>query len=134
MKEQLISFDTAKLSKEKGFNNSIYGYYINQNRWFFNEGENCFYDWDYEIEAEVEFKEATKNLIPRPSQSLLSKWLREEHNIHIEILLSDNQPWDKFYYRIMQIGKYFSLSHDGIYSSSYEESLEIGLQKALELI
>jgi hypothetical protein len=60
--------------------------------------------------------------ISLPEQHQVVEWLRVNHGIHIEILLEENKPWNKFYYRIMKIGQYFSLSHDGIYSETPQEA------------
>lgn len=109
MEESLITFKTNKLAKEKGFN--IEQVIIHS----YNKG-------------------LEESLIKGVSQSLLQKWLREVHSIHIEILLGDDKPYNTFYYRIMKIGKYFPLSHDGIYNESYNETLELALQKSLLLI
>ena len=69
-----------------------------------------------------------------PTQTELQTWLREEHKIHIEIFLDDNSPYTGFYYRVMTIGQYFAISHDGIMYKKYEKALEIGLKEALKLI
>jgi len=92
MTDQLITFETAKLSKEKGFD------LINH----------------------------LKNGLP-PTQSLLQKWLRENHNIHIVIsptmgaiiveLLNPALTWGSIPPQ-----------------KSYEEALEAGLIEALKLI
>ena len=123
--ENLVSFETAKLAKEKGF-------YERSGTWYDkNDGRvNAFFpNCEYDCKALIE-----NRIIFIHSQSLLQRWLREVHKLHVEILLTDNAPYKQYYYRIMEIGKYFSLSHDGVYKDTYEETLEIGLYKALELI
>ena len=71
MEEQLISFETAKLAKEKGF---TYAYE--------------FYDKEGNI---VDFgivggwTDCHDENYAAPTQSLLQKWLREKHDIHFEI-------------------------------------------------
>ncbi len=52
----------------------------------------------------------------------LKEWLRINHGIHIEILLTEDAPYDTFYYRVLKIGQYFTLSHDGIYKNTPQES------------
>ena len=118
MKETLISFETAKLAKKKGFG------------WFgFGECEKFYYP---------PTKELTRNHrgenYPAPTQSLLQKWLREVHEIHINI--------NTFYFE--DLGKYGYEVEDIIHkegwvvmsntAGTYEEALEKGLQKALKLI
>ena len=63
--------------------------------------------------------------ISAPTQSLLQKWLREEHSLHMEIFLSDNSPYTGYYYRVMTIGQYFTTSHDGILSDKFEYALKV---------
>ena len=121
MKEDIISLKTAKLAKEMGFPSINTGL----NKMYTEEGH--FYN-----SVGPTFDESSS--YQAPTQSLLQKWLREEHLIHIEILLSEESPYNMFYYRIMQTGKYFTLSHNGIYKNNYEEVLEKGLQEALKLI
>lgn len=124
MENDLISFETAKTAKEKGFN---FG---------------CTYYYDFsgsigsgrEIVNRINWNKSNDSIYSAPTQSQIQKWLRVVHGIHIEILLEENSPYNKFYYRIMRIGEYFTLSHDGTYSNYYEGILEIAIQKGLMLI
>ncbi len=127
MEDTLISFETAKLAKEKGFN------------------------FIYIIDNEL-----TKHSLI--TQSLLAKWLREVHNIIIDVKLdffnSYNKESIKYYpifYTYSDSKKRFWLYTDYINSdecteeiqdkmpifqkySTWEEALEIGLYQALLLI
>ena len=79
MKESIISFETAKLAKEKGFphRDSITHKAYNVN----GELGNIFkFDKPYTILA--------------PTQVLLQKWLREIHKIHIVINPYQNEFLD----------------------------------------
>jgi hypothetical protein len=66
------------------------------------------------------------------TQSLLQKWLREVHNIHISILLNFS---DKFFsYTITDVNKKIgALSKKDNYKT-YEEALEEALEEGLNLI
>lgn len=136
MKEQLIDFETAKLAKEKGFkHNSI-----------------C-YDGSGEIMENI--NSYTNNYMQRfryeaPTQSLLQKWLREEHGIWVTVIpeFKENHP----YYTLegKQIGrdkynqfqdwhtiKIQNAEHNlEMWHTNYnfEEALEKGLLQALKLI
>lgn len=133
MEEQLISFETAKLAKEKGFkiptevmykgNEKSYGH---NNEWGIDEKR-----------LDGEFPYTNQQWYSIPTQSVLQKWLREVHNIHFEIKpifdVKDNlKP-----YHISVIknpsGKDFEYKIVGSLDT-YEEALEIGLQEALKLI
>ena len=101
MEDTRITFETAKLAKEKGCNleNCTCGGY-----------PDCIcYD-------------------KRISQSLLAKWLREEHNIHLIAYKNINIDGYDWCY----------ITTDGITNinsyKTYEEAYEIGLQEALKLI
>jgi Mg2+/Co2+ transporter CorB len=91
MTDQLISFETAKLAKEKGFNIKHY--------------------WYNDI---------------RPTQSLLQKWLREKHGIHIVIQKYGN-VWS------FEIVTDITYSDDILYFS-FEKALEGALYQALNRI
>ena len=133
MEEQLISFETAKLAKEKGFkiptkvmykgNEKSYGH---NNEWGIDEKR-----------LDGEFPYTNQQWYSIPTQSVLQKWLREVHNIHFEIKpifdVKDNlKP-----YHISVIknpsGKDFEYEIVGSLDT-YEETLEIALQEALKLI
>lgn len=127
MKEQLITYDTAILANEKGFD--------------LITGSDC---WIKTLDGELIHNSERRNTpehdrtldyyLAQPSQSLLQKWLREEHNIHIEILLEEDGAYTKFYFRTMKIGEYFNLSYDDLSYDVYEDALETALIKVLEKI
>ena len=122
MKETLINFETAKLAKEKFFNiyqPIQYSYAVNPTTEYNYTENQCklFNDTYY-----------------APTQSLLQKWLREEHRIDIIV-----KPWSgnsvntKTYAAdvcVFGTSKYLKLQKTDI----YEHALEIGLQEALKLI
>lgn len=120
MKDKLISFSTAKLAKEKGFNvkcDNHYGYCPNHGDgadWYFNVGE-----------PGVKF-------ISVPTQSLLQKWLREVHSIHINIgTIAFNRGINKmpnYGYCIS------STKNHNKKITNYEKVLEKALKQALKFI
>lgn len=79
MKEQLISFDTAKLAKEKGFDFKTED--------FFQYNEKTF--GVREESGLPRYYADGCSQCSRPTQSLLETWLFEKHNIHIEITFDD---------------------------------------------
>ena len=101
MKENLVGFFVAKLAKEKGCNL-----------------ENCTCGGYPDCICSDK----------RISQSLLAKWLREEHNIHLIAYKNINIDGYDWCY----------ITTDGITNinsyKTYEEAYEIGLQEALKLI
>lgn len=137
MKNEIVKFKTAELAKEKGFDWGAEDIWIGK-----KEGESYIYTVQYydsyfsNNNSDDIYSIDLKNeeSYSAPTQPLLQRWLREKHNIHVEVLLTENTPYNTFYYRIMQIGKYFSLSYDDNFFETYEDSLEAGLQEALKLI
>ena len=135
MEEQLISFETAKLAKKKGFNeptieylcmseDSDIPYQIDDDFGECKWNEDNFTTRDLKVDWEVD------DVFAVPTQSLLQKWLREVYNIHIAILpkiLPSNEI--KYYCFKGKIKKDFK----DLYNT-YEEALEKSLQEALKLI
>jgi len=140
MEEQLISFETAKLAKEKGFDTPTRNFYADES-WKDEQVYTC---------NEVGYPEYTKDMgnnhgfgdiTLTPTQSLLNKWLREVHKIHIEIEYSFKQ--NKYSVDIYnsdekiidnQLFKISSKIEDYLKYKSYEDALEFGLQEGLKLI
>ena len=134
MEDTRITFETAKLAKEKGFTQET------------NRFEIPYYNYKGEFKGDVSDwrvrkyirGEDTSNIefVSAPTQSLLAKWLREKHNIHIEIsnnnynkLLNWSFDLHKLPVGIIQMWE----RGDSTYHT-YEEAYEIGLQEALKLI
>ena len=126
MEDTRITFETAKLAKEKGFfqeTNRLEIPYYN----YKGEFKGDVSDWRIrkyirgEDTSDIEFVSA-------PTQSLLAKWLREEHNIHLIAYKNINIDGYDWCY----------ITTDGITNinsyKTYEEAYEIGLQEALKLI
>lgn len=127
MDEQLITLKTARLAKKKKFN---------------NESE---YAWLDMGEGEVPYiqhftsygnRDALFNINTEhfgylaPTQSLLQKWLREEHSISIII------PFTCGYSVTFNLIKKDGLCEypNSAYYDTYEEALENGLALALEKV
>jgi hypothetical protein len=122
MKEQLISFETAKLAKEKGFNEYCYNCY-NGNGYLNTAEDNhfeLFFNGDLYTVA--------------PTQSLLQKWLRDQ-KVLVEVSPIDG--WDSWSYNITMedaISPFFIAHQCNEEYETYEHALEEGLKKALDLM
>ena len=131
MEEELISFETAKLAKEKGFNIPTRNFYADKS-WEDEQVYNCgsvgYPEFTNDMGANHGFGDIT--LIP--IQSVLQKWLREVHNIHLVIkprFKGDlNNPIVDYSYNGEKGDR------NNIFYPTYEEALEVGLQEALKLI
>ena len=117
MKEQLIKFETAKLAKEKGFDWEVIDGFTLEGKPipFANFG---YYNWNEEIRD-----------ISQSTQSLLQKWLREIHDIH----LLNSFQFEQHVFRVVTNIAFSNPINTHRYSS-YEEALEIALKIALKLI
>jgi len=136
MNDQLISFDTAKLAKEKGFNIVCY-----------DNGNERSYDEDGEV-VYGSVKSWDDSKCPAPTQSLLQTWLREKKSTAISITTGANiDPEGNHTYTyqggvMIMKDKYYE--HGDIknkqsddfqaFFKTYEEALEAGLKHALTLI
>ena len=148
MKEELIKFDTAKLAKEKGFDldlEDILYFYTKPRSKMFGIDEH-FRSYPIKNTPKKLYKVGEYaclnigSLIPAPTQSLLQKWLREVHDIHVVPV-----PETQFssYHEVMETSKYMCMVYcNNTYYEvfedygkwNYEEAFEVGLQKALKLI
>ena len=120
LKEKLISFETAKLAKEKGFDIETKGFY--NNGIFVNTGSEI---GQYHSFHNGRPKINDDKICSAPTQSLLQKWLREICKINVYCTPSDFE--EGMWYN--NIG-----SHNPVFTGTYEEALEVGLQEALKLI
>lgn len=152
MRDTLISFETAKLANEKGFDEGcLYRYPIQ---------DFCNWDCDYNTSYRTgkafkkiwgfDDEEQEKYIIDAPTQSLLQKWLRENYFIEIKIEplgWDTDKHWayrgavykfekisDFYYAQEKSIGLVSDNKNDGFIFRSYEEVLEKGLIVGLSLI
>lgn len=123
MKDTLITSETAVLAKEKGFNIPVNGRY--------------YWDCKY-LKVMFSKRGAVKcnnsnDSIAVPTQSLLQKWLRKKHNIHVWLIPAET---DKTYRAYVGHGIKLDLLENLFTQSffTYEEALEKGLEEALNLI
>lgn len=137
MEDQLISFETAVLAREKGFNVPCRGrihcshyHFVKNNIIPANVpiADNEMFapkcDWNNLEECDPNRSNSTlKGLYTSiPTQSLLQKWLREKYKIHIYV--QPTLSFDKW-----------TLNHNFYQTyNTYEETLEAGLIEALKLI
>ena len=128
MEDQLITFETAKLAKEKGFTLNIIGSHI------FN-----YYE-DSGTLGHISWGHLHLNNPAAVPQSILHRWIREQHKIEIDVTFSTitgtykTTLWVK---SDITNGDHYvpkkRIGHIQTYNT-YEQALEIGLEKALKLI
>ena len=118
--ESYVSFDTAKLLKEAGFDEVCRSaYYATGNSAVMYERNSML----------------SPSYVSRPTQALAARWLREVHRIHIfsNYFFEDG----RWFYVIVDLKESHEVRaiHPDIRSyQSNEEALEAGLQEAIKLI
>ena len=123
MFEKLISFDTAILAKEKGFNIPVLYFYDESEKGIYAYSNNCDYNDD-----SVWYD---KDYLSAPTQSLLQQWLREIKSIDIEIYLINSANYGKMYGCLINYDSKTTRLDD---KHKYTDILENSLQEALKLI
>jgi hypothetical protein len=124
MREPLITFETAKLAKEKGFDvDTLYYYLDNGTLWGVGY-----------VQSNSEFNNDSN----APTQSLLQKWILEKHGYFVTVELAYLQ-WGKYSATVQKKSEEGSVLAttvlDGftVYDNP-EKALEEGLRETLKLI
>lgn len=140
IKEAYVSFEIAKLLKEKGFDEDIHTWYK------FEDGESEFIEGYIKI-SNVDFVANDEDSYSAPTHQMACAWLREKHLIHVyaehRAFFQEKKP-KKLYYHWMpfvktlphcQINKIGfpkdTISLD-VYCNTYEEAVGAALKYALE--
>lgn len=152
MTEQLISLETAKLAKEKGFDlcedgRKTYFSHDIWNKWLYPFEDEFYYSEIYKSTKEIGFALNDVYPIPlyepyyiAPTQSLLQKWLREKFHIIVEVCFVGGKTrktaWFDYIIYVPDnlLEKIPDNTELAMKFKIYEEALEVGLQKALKLI
>ena len=121
IEEQFVSFDTAKMLKEAGFDVPCTSQYSDIGVQWESTSLSNFNadDWAYSC----------------PTQALAARWLREVHNIHLFVnyFFEDNM-WFYVTVDLTESDEIKGIHPNESNYESYEEALEAGLQEALKLI
>ena len=137
MNEQLISLETAKLVKEKGFDIEVKTYFNTKK---FGNKPCEFYGLlnanDYNYWNDKLKKNTNAGYISAPTQSLLQKWLREKHNIYVFVYIMETSDGLIYFdFGIKQVVNCLvDKSNKPNKFKTYEEALEEGLKESLKLI
>ena len=128
IEESYVSFDTARMLKEAGFDEVCSWAYYRASNWRLIHERNSKLCLGY---------------YSRPTQALAARWLRETHGIHVSsniFMDSANDAdgntvdeWNFWSYDLFDNSGRIIEESDDRYDS-YEEALEAGLKHCLELI
>ena len=118
IEEDYVSFEAAKLLKEKGFPQSTFRcHYIIDGNSHYKSFENRCGFGDYDIIA--------------PTLAIAMRWLREVHNI--AIVVAPSMFWGKYNVSIYKKGNDYPIGFDGdSLISSYEQACEEAIKYCLE--
>lgn len=122
MKDEFVSLRTAKLARKKGLDTQL------------DLGGNCVcYKKDGAITSyHVHFEYPDRNeYIYAPTQSLLARWIREKHGIHIEVYCNAS-GWGYILTKLN--GTTIQEIMDDVFFDTHEGAYEVGLIEALKLI
>lgn len=122
--EDYVSFETAKLLKDKGFNENCSRSYVKDKLTVSQGFNNSYYKTMYSDEY--------YRPISAPTLQMAMKWLREVHHIPIEILWhydsnSDIEEWYFVHHVELKI-----LPNNIEYYETYEEACEASIKYCLE--
>ena len=126
--EDYVSFETAKLLKEKGFNEGC-SFVVNAE----SKGVMSV-SWST-TNSDIEDERA--NLIALPTLQMAMKWLREVHNFNINIELTIHGYFCSLSHIVRDSSGYIidiedSEAWETAYCDSYEESCEAAIKYCLE--
>ncbi len=132
IQEQYVSFETAKLLKEKGFNEKCWGLYASI---FDDDNPRIEYEKWTEVAHNNQFFEEAF-VCSAPTQQMAMRWLREVHNLHVQVwILTDNGYWYDIE-KILDVNynhkPVYSTGLCDIYYKSYEEACEAAIKYCLE--
>ena len=125
IKEEYISLETAKIAREKGFNELIYTLYKN-GEFKINKSHTLSHFYQ-----KINNKGMTDNCCSAPTQSFLARWLRENHEIHVDITFwnFNDSHYCEYTYNITRPLE--NLTKKVLWFDTYEDAMENGLQEAL---
>lgn len=119
IQEAYVSFETAKLLKEKGFNEPTLG--------------NYYIDGRFEESCRVNWNEYFKTPINAPTQQMAMRWLREEFDLITYVkLVNDGDPChDAWGFSIYNKFTNESIKGHRLWFK-YEEAVEAAIKYCLE--
>jgi len=135
MRNELISFETAILAKEKGFKEKTYYRFIYTN----STKEEGKIDKSQSKGSSPEnwnnwFDNEKLKYVSLPYQSFLQRWLREIHNIHIIIIFKKHEDINRYELQVHGENDFIFFGIESEIYKTYEKALEEGLIQGLNLL
>lgn len=131
--DQIVSLETAKLAREVGFKENVTHLYL--------DGENnllliatAYTTPPYRVsmsDIETPPEELLEDGVPAPTQTALSRWLREKHDMYVSVdMMAFKRGW--IVYIISMPRKVVCFKAKDF--DTYEEALEEGLKQACKIV
>ena len=120
--KEYVSYEVAKLLREKGYNEPTKGFYTTQGL------------FSYGVSDITNAKRNIYNYISAPSLAQASKWLRESKSIDVLPKLTDNEYYKRYRYLVYRYGELKNVHCQPSGFGTYEESLNEGIKEALKFI
>ena len=120
--EDFVSFEIAKLLKEKGFDErGLCVYTVEEERFY------TFGDW-------VENSCLLPNLISAPTHQMALKWLREVYDLHIIVYPWQADNEEKAIHWCCTVYKAFAHLGNDVYTNETPKSYEQAVEAALDYV
>jgi len=142
--EDYVSFETAKLLKEKGFDGDTFCEYADKEgvveEWYDEYRERMMhFDYNYGtlITPPTEPQDKYRvygDTIPAPSLALAMKWLREIHHLFIDVDYNEENGNTPYFTLItdLKTKEYISGRSVDVFQSTYELAAEAAIKYCLE--
>ena len=128
IREDYVSFETAKLLKEKSFDGQYHMYYVEDGKYTCSD----LHDIKDYAKSIVEFDYLHRTKVPAPTQQMAMKWLRKEHNKFIEICMDRAHNFKDIVFRPAIYDRELACLWESDNFLTYEEACEAAIKYCLE--
>ena len=118
IQEQHVSFETAKLLKEKGFQNICRSYWRSNN--------------EFDFEHPKGFVSIEEVYLLRPTQQMAMRWLREKYHLYIEICTDKAHNFKDIVFRPAVYNSNLNCVYEADNFKTYEDAVEAAIKECLE--
>ena len=125
IEEDYVSFETAELLKEKGFDEVCFSCYE-----YFESGVTLYKGWIFEYKGYSVLNSSDR--IKCPTLQMAVKWLREVHNMYIEICVGAGYIYGDVVFKSAVYNDELDCLSEPESFPSYEEAVEAALKYCLE--
>ena len=127
--EDYVSFETAKLLKEKGFDEDI-------DLWY-DENGGMFFQHKYDINRDWRVVVANSEVYECPTLQMAMKWLREKHHLHISLFQTTISWWSFQIFNLLKADGFgckpaYTACRSAEWTISYEQACEAAIKYCLE--